>query len=185
MTAIVQSSGSAEQKACGTPSTLEAWGKASRDAPSQTYPLTHPLAHHCADVAAVFMHLCTNSVIANRLEHAAGRALSEIDIQRLAVIAFLHDLGKLNTGFQSKIWPASSQNIRPAGHVKEGLDALHRDFRRSNIPEHLKIDAIYTWGEEDKISDYLCASISHHAHLPDGDCRRREKSSALAGRTRL
>ena len=65
----------------------------------------HHLAHHCADVAACFEAIACLPVMRMRLERAAGRTLSSVDLERLAVIAFLHDVGKLHPGFQAKGWP--------------------------------------------------------------------------------
>ena len=74
------------------------WGKFS-DGES------HHLAHHCADVAACFEALASLPTVRARLERAAGISLSSVHIARLAVLAFLHDCGKLHPGFQAKGWP--------------------------------------------------------------------------------
>jgi CRISPR-associated endonuclease/helicase Cas3 len=70
------------------------WGKFDRESGRR-----HHLAHHCADVAACFLGLVSNRVIRARLE-GRGRALSPLDIDRLGVLVFLHDSGKLRPGFQ-------------------------------------------------------------------------------------
>jgi CRISPR-associated endonuclease/helicase Cas3 len=93
------------------------WGKFDRESGRR-----HHLAHHCADVAACFLGLVSNRVIRARLEKAAARALSPLDIDRLGVLVFLHDSGKLHPGFQAKGWPEGLRNGPTAGHVQEGLD---------------------------------------------------------------
>ena len=75
----------------------------------------HPLDDHCLDVAATFRQLCDLPLIA-RLG-----ALTASQRDRLAVIAFLHDFGKCNRGFQAKIDPAVRDT---AGHVLEAVALL-------------------------------------------------------------
>jgi len=137
---------------------MNPWGKASRENPQDR----HHLAHHCADVAAVFLELCVLPVIRQRLEQTAGRALSNIILMRLAVIVFLHDVGKLNAGFQSKVWPEPLAQPLFAGHIQEGMDLLNSGFRNARIPRFLHLPTIFGWAEEERIYDYLRASISHH-----------------------
>ena len=62
------------------------WGKLSDSS-------SHHLAHHCADVAACFEAISELHVVRARLEAAAERELDSADIARLALFAFLHDLG--------------------------------------------------------------------------------------------
>lgn len=64
----------------------------------------HPLIDHLTDVAACFERLCACHSMRRALERAAGRPLDGRDLARLAVLAFLHDLGKANSGFQAKRW---------------------------------------------------------------------------------
>ena len=76
------------------------WGKLDRALGG-----SHHLAHHCADVAACFLGVARHRVVRARLEKAAGWALSATDIERLGMLVFLHDAGKLHPGFQAKGWP--------------------------------------------------------------------------------
>lgn len=98
------------------------------------------------------------------MERAARRALNECDIARLAALAFLHDIGKANSGFQAKRWK-HIQNI-PNGwpcHAGHGVEALML-FEPSNRLQHLlallPIEEMSTWGEA--CGPLLVASISHH-----------------------
>lgn len=91
-----------------------AWGKAARS--SQEF---HHLAHHSADVAAVFCALLDRPLFRARAEVALGRTLSDPEIRCLAALAFLHDIGKLSPGFQAKAWPdGHGQPLR--GHLECG-----------------------------------------------------------------
>ncbi|MDP3337258.1 MAG: HD domain-containing protein, partial [Rhodoferax sp.] len=80
-----------------------AWGKLSRDKSGQLFSV-HPLLDHMTDVAACFLALAECAAVRRSLEHTAGRKLDDSDLQRLAVLVFLHDVGKANAGFQSRRW---------------------------------------------------------------------------------
>lgn len=100
------------------------WGKLQRTADGAVQ--AHSLVDHMTDVAAVMYRLLQLPGIQRAAQQAAGRKLSEIDIARLAVLAFLHDLGKANTGFQGKYWRHANQPpppewySQPCGHGAEG-----------------------------------------------------------------
>src|SRR5688572_13948673 len=101
----------------GVPTTW--WGKLEKDPATSAVVAWHPLIDHCADVAAVAHALLSLPTWNRRLATLAGWSeLSPVHVQRLAVLAALHDLGKFNWGFQRK-------GIAPfkhtAGHVKEAL----------------------------------------------------------------
>lgn len=64
----------------------------------------HHLAHHSADVAAVLVSLLQIPVFRARTDAAIGRPVGESEIACLGALAFLHDIGKLATGFQAKGW---------------------------------------------------------------------------------
>ncbi len=123
----------------------------------------HPLVDHLTDVAACFARLCRCRSIWRALECAAHRPLSSRDIARLAVLVFLHDLGKANSGFQAKRWlrgraPKGWPN--PAGHGLEATKLFDNDAFLQPLVALLPIDAICTWGEA--VEPLLKASISHH-----------------------
>ncbi|MCC6863497.1 MAG: hypothetical protein IT544_01630 [Rhodobacteraceae bacterium] len=72
------------------------------------------LTHHSADVAGVFRRLIARPVTRARLTSAAQRpALEEVTLDRLSVLAFLHDFGKANQGFQARKDPKA----RTIGHL--------------------------------------------------------------------
>ena len=93
---------------------MGAWGKADREVQTR-----HHLAHHSADVAAVLISLIEIPVFRNRANAALGRPVSCGEIRCLGALAFLHDIGKLATGFQVKAWDRNP-GITPRGHVQCG-----------------------------------------------------------------
>ncbi|MDE0241382.1 MAG: CRISPR-associated helicase Cas3' [bacterium] len=133
----------------------EAWGKFDKAQNS-----THPLAHHCMDVAAVFMRMLELPVIRDRLDDAAGSPLNDVQRQRLSVLVFLHDIGKLHPGFQAKGWPAGSWSRPLHGHLEEGWAFLLHAFQYPEHPFHDTMGRIVTWGEA--VSPLLAAAIAHH-----------------------
>lgn len=144
-----------------------AWGKLSRDKAGQLTGM-HPLLDHMTDVAVCFLALADCAAIRRSLEKTAGRDLDETDLQRLAVLVFLHDVGKANAGFQARRWqapdspPAYWTARSPSGHGPEGWALISGGV---NNAEHyaagLPIAEIVTWGEE-AVHQLLHASISHH-----------------------
>jgi CRISPR-associated endonuclease/helicase Cas3 len=90
------------------------WAKLKMDNSGQVITW-HSLVDHSADVAAVLEALFAVPVIAARLARLAGGDLTEVTIARLCALAFLHDIGKANRGFQSR-WEAG---VRGAGHIGE------------------------------------------------------------------
>lgn len=140
-----------------------AFGKLERDVGGQVIGF-HSLTGHMTDVAACFYRLCQCRSIRRLLESSAGRSLSDIDIARLTVLAFLHDVGKANSGFQAKFWQSesdipSSWPVRiHAGHGVE----VFKLFEEPSAVESLSpvIERVFTWGGA--CESLLIASISHH-----------------------
>lgn len=137
------------------------WGKLDERAGT-----SHHLAHHCADVAACFLAIARLPVFRARLDRAAGRPLSEVDIERLGVLVFLHDAGKLYPGFQAKGWPSGVWKDPPSGHVKEGLEYYLVNGHPATKP--LLVDHLNDWQVEVGL---LRAVISHHGRPAPRDLR--------------
>ena len=135
---------------------MEAWGKFDKSSGR-----VHRLEHHCGDVAACFEALLHDPVLRARFVQAAGaNGFCETTAARLTFLAFLHDFGKLNTGFQFKVPrpnPSSRAAPRPAGHIAEALLC----FDQSDICELLGLhDIVDEWG--DGVICLLRAMLAHH-----------------------
>ncbi|MDP3191380.1 CRISPR-associated helicase Cas3' [Rhodoferax sp.] len=143
-----------------------AWGKLSRDKSGQLFSV-HPLLDHMTDVAACFLALAECAAVRRSLEHTAGRKLDDSDLQRLAVLVFLHDVGKANAGFQSRRWqlpdrPPGNWPTTPFGHGPEGWELMAGRVPNAEVyAAGLPIAEIVKWGE-DAVCQLLQASISHH-----------------------
>ncbi|MGQ9724960.1 MAG: CRISPR-associated helicase Cas3' [Tepidimonas sp.] len=128
---------------------LSAWGKCKPNGKR------HPLNDHCLDVAVVFHSLLSIRSIARTMPIDAQQA------ERLAVLAFLHDFGKCNWGFQAKANPRARQT---AGHVMEGVALLSELHDYCPQEWRALIAEICSWfqGGEEQGLQMLLASISHH-----------------------
>lgn len=148
----------------------QAWGKLQRSEDGAV-AATHLLIDHMIDVAACFVILCQCRSIRRAMEAAAGRRLSQVDIERLAVLALLHDIGKANAGFQGRYWLRDSDKPRywTAGHCGHGADGwvlfTHGISSAAHILQGLPLEAMAEWG--DSTFDLLRASISHHGRPVD------------------
>ena len=132
---------------------MDAWGK------FESSDCFHRLEHHCADVAACFEALLAEPVLRTRFAQASGAwSLSDTTVARLTVLAFLHDFGKLNSGFQFKVRKRSDlpTGAPPkAGHLGEALLAPR------DILETIGLFALYrAWGNA--VEPLLLAALSHH-----------------------
>lgn len=144
----------------GFPTTF--WGK-FRPA-GEGVPLRwHPLADHCADVAASLEALLEQTLFRRRLASLAGQDdLEPRQVARLCVLAAFHDIGKFNLGFQAKI-RQDAPTSEKAGHVTEavavllGYGQVSAQFRQA-----LRLEEMLGWGSEDALAELLLASICHH-----------------------
>jgi CRISPR-associated endonuclease/helicase Cas3 len=142
-----------------------AWGKLSRNGPVLR---EHPLIDHMLDVAACFAELSACTAIRRAMTVAAERDLDHSDIARLAVIVFLHDVGKANAGFQSRRWQAPNAPPKnwptvPHGHGPEGWALVTGSVGpvAERVMSGLPLAAFASWGEE-AFCTLVQASISHH-----------------------
>ncbi len=136
------------------------WGKARLDPVSGVLLAWHPLAEHCLDVACTFRALVALPVIRRRLEAAAGRSLIETDLDRLAVFALLHDVGKPNRGFQEKILFADAPR---AGHIRELAPLFAGEALSEQLAVALEVGTLAAWfADPNECEALLLAAISHH-----------------------
>ena len=131
-----------------------AWGK------YESPHCYHRLEHHCADVAACFEILLQEPILRRRFEQALGNvSLCAVTEARLTAIAFLHDFGKLNAGFQFKVRDRSELPTVPPqskGHVVEAFFCCQQD----HMCKALGFYDIATWGEG--LEPLLMAALAHH-----------------------
>lgn len=132
------------------------WGKAVLNDGKPVALL--PLGAHCLDVAAVFRALTNLRIFRERLEAAAGIGLMDQQLDRLAVLSLLHDLGKVNLGFQNKIFSNDAPKI---GHISP-LAGLFVHFQEQ-LADALGIETLSNWFDsETTLSSFLVAAWSHH-----------------------
>ena len=135
---------------------MEGWGKFDKSSAR-----IHRLEHHCADVAACFEALLRDPVLRARFVRAAGPdGLTDTTAARLTFLAYLHDFGKLNAGFQFKVRLRSelpARAPRRAGHVAEALLC----FDQSDICALLGLhDIVDEWGAG--VVPLARAMLAHH-----------------------
>jgi CRISPR-associated endonuclease/helicase Cas3 len=135
------------------------WGKL-RPGDDGRPPEWHPLADHCADVAACCEALLQRTLLRRRLARLGGiDELSPVQVARLSVLAALHDIGKFNIGFQNKALGVGPLN----GHVREVLGVMGDAWReRELLFRSLPFDELCGWGADETALRLLVASIAHH-----------------------
>jgi CRISPR-associated endonuclease/helicase Cas3 len=137
------------------------WGKLRKDEDTDVVVAWHPLADHCADVAACAEALLTRTLLRRRLARLGGQDdLDDVQVARLCVLAALHDLGKFNQHFQNKGRIGASPR---AGHVREVL-WLFQDGRSEGerLLEALSAINLDEWAEDDVAFRLLVAAVAHH-----------------------
>ena len=148
--------------------TYRHWAKSDRSEPERI----HLLEHHLADVGACFETLLAQPTISDRLAKAAGKdRLDDVTKARLCVFAALHDIGKVNVGFQTRIWQDKDLQGRRrpnwAGHtsdivpVLQGIDWDTSDWFLKGIGWH---EHIGNWDGDggNTASALFAAAMSHH-----------------------
>lgn len=152
----------------------DAWGKLSR---LESGVKVHPLLDHMIDVAACFTALARCPGFRRALERLASRPLGDADLQRLAALVFLHDLGKANAGFQAQrlaaddplrgYWPCK------CGHGPEGWALIKGEVSDAQrLLSSLPLERMACWGDA-AVYALLHASTSHHGR-PVGETPRRD-----------
>ena len=145
-----------------------AWGKLKR-AEDGRLDAFLGLVEHSIDVAAVTTALCELPTVQNRLAHLAGRKLGRVDFSRLSLLAFLHDLGKTCSGFQSKALDGDNRTtlLNKAGISPDGIECghtailgalLHHSERCRRLASVVCLAEMDGWGG----LDHWLAAVSHH-----------------------
>lgn len=146
---------------------LNPWGKHDPDAT----PTFHPLDDHCLDVAVAFRRLAFVRRIHAALQSCTSSSIGPLQVDRLAVVAYLHDVGKCNWGFQAKCEAGATET---AGHVIEGAALLYPGALRNLWPaawEEL-LQEMVEWFDDSEVGlcAMLLAAISHHGRpVSDND----------------
>lgn len=143
-----------------------------------------------ADVGACFEALLAQPTIRHRLAVSGG--LDDLDaatMARLCVFAALHDIGKVNVGFQTRIWqptdtPAGQKMPRRAGHIADLTPVLNgKDEKTSGwFLEALGCwDEMLTWDATDghTACGFFVASLSHHGRPLQLDDPQYDKNPAI------
>ena len=118
----------------------------------------HRLEHHSADVAACFEALLGDPVLRDRFANAAGEpGFSRLTGARLTYLAYLHDLGKLNVGFQFNVLKDCPGAPRKASHLEAAIWAC----RRPDVFEELNIRDLVSWGAG-PVDELIRAALAHH-----------------------
>ena len=146
------------------------WAKSDRNDSGRI----HLLEHHLADVGACFEALLELPLIRQRLAASGGLAdLDEATIARLSLFAALHDIGKVNIGFQTRIWQPADYppGRRPAwaGHTLDLQPVLNGKDAATN---EWFFNALGWWWDEaaqswddcggETVCGLLIAALSHH-----------------------
>lgn len=149
------------------PYTYRHWAKADPENRARI----HLLEHHLADVGACFEQLLRQPTIHQRLACSGGRdSLDETTAARLTVFAALHDIGKVNAGFQTQIWrpedwiggrlPPSFQHV---GHIQDLTPVLNGEDADWFFPA-LGFAEMCQWDDQDGLTvcNLFIAALSHH-----------------------
>ena len=146
------------------------WAKSDRQNPGRI----HLLEHHLADVGACMEALLAQPTIRGRLASAAGRDdIDEATAARLAVFAALHDIGKVNVGFQTQIWQAEDwQGARRPhgwgrGHTRDIVPVIMGEDRETAVwfSDALGFEDLLEWdadAEGETAISLFVATLSHH-----------------------
>jgi CRISPR-associated endonuclease/helicase Cas3 len=150
------------------------WGKAKKKEIGEGYDY-HLLPYHCLDVAAVGrVWLEQDSALCERIAFAIGADKSNL-FDTIGFFFSLHDLGKFDIRFQSKvpeirdeIWKELNKNdlflttaqISEFDHGKAGYEAFIKHF-----PQLLDIEGIDD-DLHDKWKPWIAAVTGHHGVIP-------------------
>ncbi len=134
----------------------------------------HLLEHHLADVGACFEALLEQPTLRQRFARSGGLgSLDDAVAARLSLFAALHDIGKVNVGFQTLIWrdedlPPGQRRPLRSGHYRELVPVLQSedsntaDWFFNNLGWWW--DAVETWDDcgGETVCALFVAALSHH-----------------------
>ncbi len=147
--------------------TRHPWGKSDR----QDKARIHLLEHHLADVGACFEALLAQPTIRLRLARTAGLdSLDDVTAARLSVLAALHDIGKVNMGFQAQIWRQQDLKGKRRPHRASHYDDLKPILMNDDVAtadwfsDALGWEEFCAWDDRggETFGALLLATLSHH-----------------------
>ncbi len=150
-------------------------GRFCRSACSCPVQAALSLIGHSADVAAVLGALLELPTISGRLARLLGKsALAPAECERLTALAALHDLGKINRGFQCGPFASSG---RRHGHVKPLVALMEprrlaeeKAFQRLLEEGGGKLDRLkHVWADAKMKPVQFRAVLAHHGSLPEAN----------------
>jgi CRISPR-associated endonuclease/helicase Cas3 len=121
---------------------------------------TCSLLDHCRHVAVMARRLMASPVLQRRLSTAFEVNVTEQHLDRLAILAGLHDFGKALKGFQDKL---EGTPLTSRGHVSEALAVLANS---AAVQSAIQLPLLAEWF--DPVHHALYATICHHGQ-PVGD----------------
>ena len=133
------------------------------------------LVDHAADVAAVAEALLRQPNTNARLARLAGRRrLDPPTVACLAALVAMHDVGKVNRGFQNKADPQARFRRGPVQPLlallvgaSGGREAVQR-AQRAALSDALGVPTLLSWcGGHESLSALLEAVLAHHGDLPE------------------
>lgn len=178
----------------------QAWGKLDRSHEDPSTAARLSLVAHCIDVAAVAQALLCLPTWRTRFERLAGRPFTKLDIERLTVLAFLHDVGKAGAGFYSQCLPLAEQEVwmrrcggdrSQLGHTRVVAPLLDFEPRFERHRAALGIDALRDWAEpsgfgedpavaQEPVMDLWLAAVSHHGQPISADALKGQARQSWA-----
>jgi CRISPR-associated endonuclease/helicase Cas3 len=142
----------------------------------------HPLVMHILDVVGFAHQILQSPIIQRRLLGSSSKTMTDTQINRICFFVGLHDIGKLNRGFQYKSNPTATitnGHVKPAFALVDFSNPFHKilfeDFRPG-----LSLKKIISEGNWFGTSQYkptqkleiflkmFKASISHHG-VPESE----------------
>ena len=167
--------------------TRQFWAKSE---PRHGYPKRiHLLEHHLADVGACFEALLDQPTIRQRLARSGGLgSLDDATAARLALFAALHDIGKVNMGFQTQIWqdkdfPRNRLTSITRGHYRELAPVMLGEVPDTTDRFFGNLDwwwdATESWDDQggETVCALFIAALSHHGQplQLEGDLRHNSR----------
>jgi len=115
-----------------------------------------PLVAHSADVAAVLRSLLQETSLRNRLSAVSDNGLTDVHVERLSVLAALHDAGKANQGFQNRAFDKQPTD----DHLTPIVGMLATVEKRRILGDSLRLRDLTSWFDD--IGGWLRTTWSHH-----------------------